>query len=79
MTTQKYLNTIGEEIREQRKFLRLTQKQLTQGTGVSHGALSRIERGLGSSLETLIRVCDLLDLYPSELMKAVDARHEATE
>lgn len=56
------LSLIGERFREWRINKGLTQKEITDRSGVSRGAIQRLETGKGVDLGTLIAVIRALDL-----------------
>lgn len=56
---------LGEKIREKRKLRRMTQKALSEQSGVSISFISDIEKGRTSpSIATLLKICEALDLPP---------------
>lgn len=70
----------GEHLREQRRALNLTQKQLAQRSGLSDDSIRRLEYGSFSpSLFTLGRLCVGLDLRLSELFERFERRGSAGE
>jgi len=63
------LKHIGENIRAARKKKDLTLEVLSGLSGVSESFLGMVERGASSlSLETLIAVCDALDVTADSLL-----------
>lgn len=70
MNKKDYIKFTGEQIRVFRKAKKLTQKQLAELCGVSHGFISRIENGTCSmsteNLQTIARVlnANIDDLLP---------------
>ena len=60
---------IGRRIRNQRKFRRMTQQQLSELSDISPSFLGHIERGTRKlSVETLYRISVALDCSIDELM-----------
>jgi len=59
---------LGERLKRLRVLKRLDQQTLAEQAGVSTRALSRLETGRGSTLETLLRI-----LYALEETGAIDA------
>lgn len=63
------LKYIGENIREIRKAKNLTLEVLSGLSGISESFLGMVERGVSSiSLETLIALCDALDITPDNIV-----------
>ena len=63
--------TLGKRIAENRKHLKLTQEQLAEAIDMSSSFLGHIERGTRvSSLETLVKICNVLDTNPGFLLAA---------
>lgn len=54
--------TIGEIIREKRVASGYTQKQLADKVGLTNASISNIEKGLTCNVQSLISICDALDL-----------------
>lgn len=58
----------GKKVKERRTFLRLTQEQLAEKTGMSPKSLSQIELGNNFvSAENLNAICEALQVFPKEL------------
>ena len=75
MTEEALRETLGNVIRDRRKFLKMTLQQMSERTGVSLGYLSQIELGKNSaSIETLYRICLALGIKMSELFQAVQGK-----
>lgn len=54
---------LGEKIREKRKRMDMTQKALSERSGVSVTFISDIEKGRTSpSIATMLKICEALDL-----------------
>jgi len=59
MTTKE----IGNTVRERRKFLKITQEDLADISGISERTLRDIEKGLANpELESLIKLCEVLGM-----------------
>ncbi len=56
---------IGKRIQRVRLLKNLTQKGLAQKAGLSRGAISKIERGQGTTLSSLIEILRVLGLLDS--------------
>jgi len=62
---------LGQRIRKARKAVRLTQEQLAAKTGLSASFMGHIERGSRvASLESLINICNTLNISPNQLLAA---------
>lgn len=59
---------IGIRIREIRKRRKITQEQLAESTGLSDAYISKVERGARASLETLLRIADVLDVTLNDIV-----------
>lgn len=59
---------IGIRIREIRKRKHLTQEYLAEATGLSDTYISKIERGAKASLESLLRIADVLGVTLNDLL-----------
>lgn len=60
---------IGRIVRARRDELNITIRQMTQDTGISNGAISRIENGKDVCIHTLLLACSYLDLRLSLQIK----------
>ncbi|GAB4235615.1 MAG: helix-turn-helix transcriptional regulator [Ekhidna sp.] len=57
------IKEIGEAVRERRKFLKITQDDLADISGISERTLRNIEKGLANpELESLMKLCEVLGL-----------------
>lgn len=57
------INKIGISIKERRKFLKISQGDLAEISGISERTLRDIEKGLANpELETLIKIIEVLGL-----------------
>lgn len=62
---------LGARIRTARRRLSLTQEELAEKTGISASFLGHIERGTRvASLETLVALCNTLNVTPEYLLSA---------
>lgn len=56
---------LGEKIKEKRKRMKMTQKALSEQSGVSLSFISDIENGRTfPSIPTMLKICEALDLPP---------------
>lgn len=61
---------LGYRIRQQRKLLNMTQEDLAAASNVSASYIGHIERGIKHcSLETVIDICNALNVTPDVLLK----------
>lgn len=57
------IKEIGNTVRERRKFLKITQEDLADISGISERTLRDIEKGLANpELESLMKLCEVLGL-----------------
>ena len=62
---------LGKRVRELRPKLDLTQEELAEKCGISASFLGHIERGTRvASIETLVGLCNLLQVTPQYLLSA---------
>lgn len=67
------INYFGEKLKAVRKSKRLTQLDLSIKLGVSKGTISAYEQSLSyPSLETLVKICDILDISSDYLLGISD-------
>jgi len=67
------MSSIGQQIKERRKSLKVTQRQLAELSGVGINTLTKIERGEANpSLKILERILDTLGLELSSTIKTID-------
>ncbi len=60
---------VGGRIREKRLALHLTQEKVAEQLDKSLRLVTELERGaVGMSIETLLRLCDVLKTTPNELL-----------
>lgn len=63
------MNTIGENIRQQREKRGMTQKDLAKKVGVTLGAISQIESGkTGKKFDTLRDICISLNVSSDKIL-----------
>ena len=61
--------TLGEKIRSARKYNGITQKQLADLINVKHNSISDWESDKHKpDVDSLEKICDILDLNPSDLL-----------
>ena len=69
VTGEELRTVIGANVRDQRRIVGLTQRQLATTVGVTDAQISRIEAGKSSpSVELLALLADTLDTTPSTLL-----------
>lgn len=69
----------GEKIRNARKSLGLTQRQLAEQLGVSNTSISNWEKGLSRPDADMIqKLCDILRLQPNDFYGTNEAPGETT-
>lgn len=62
---------LGAKVRACRKKQKLTQEQLAEAAGISSSFMGHIERGTRiASLDTLVALCNALDVSPEYLLSA---------
>ena len=60
---------LGRKLASERKNRRLTQEKLAEKTDLANNYISNIETGRSiPSLETLVRLCEALDITPNDLL-----------
>jgi transcriptional regulator with XRE-family HTH domain len=65
---------MGDELRESRERVGLTQEELSFRAGLSRPYISQLERNLKSpTVDTLFLICDALGISAAELIGRVDA------
>jgi transcriptional regulator with XRE-family HTH domain len=65
---------MGEELRDARDRVLMTQEQLSFRAGLSRPYIRQLERNLKSpTIETLFRICDALDVSAVTIIKKVDS------
>lgn len=67
------MKTVGKQIKERRKNLHITQRQLAELSGVGINTLTKIERDEGNPcLMILNRILDTLGLVLTTSVKSID-------
>ena len=67
------MSNIGQQIKERRKSLNVTQRQLAELSGIGINTLTKIERGEANpSLSILNRILDTLGLELTTDIKRID-------
>lgn len=62
---------LGARVRNARRMQHLTQEELAEKVGISASFLGHIERGSRvASLETLVSLCNTLNVTPEQLLSA---------
>lgn len=57
------IKEIGQKIKNRRRFLKITQEDLADISGISERTLRDIEKGLANpELQSLIKICEVLGL-----------------
>ncbi len=59
-TSEEWEAELGEQLKKQRLALNMSQAEAADRAGLSLGTLSRLERGVGSSLGSFIKYATLL-------------------
>ena len=60
------------------KERKITKTQLTKDTGISTNVISKISKNEGFKTETIDRLCEYLQVQPSEIMEWIpDSEYEA--
>jgi HTH-type transcriptional regulator, cell division transcriptional repressor len=63
---------LGERVAKRRKVLNLTQDNVAEATGLSNNHISNIENNHSiPSIETLLRICEVLDVTPDYLLLGI--------
>lgn len=67
------MSNIGQQIKERRKSLKVTQRQLAELSGIGINTLTKIERGEANpSLSILHKILDTLGLELTTIIKRID-------
>lgn len=70
---------IGARIRETRESARMTREAFAERVDISAQFLTDIERGrMGASLETIIKICDVLGVTTDTILRGPDLDEEMT-
>ena len=71
---------LGAELKKARKAAGLTQEELAFKAEIHRTYVSMLERGKGSpTVETLFRICDVLGIRASTLLKRIEKLRGTTE
>ncbi len=62
MTVKTYGQSVGAQLRTQRKLLQLTQTEVAELAGTTQRSVSQVETGKASSLDLYGSVCQVLGL-----------------
>lgn len=71
---ERYLRRLGARVREQRKFLKLSQADVAERANVGSTTVRLVEQGAVATTVTILsRVAGALQMYPSDLLELVEA------
>ncbi len=69
----KISKTIGNNLKEARKFKGLTQREMAQKLLMTQQQYSRFENGVFElNYEQILKICEILDITPNELFDVQD-------
>ena len=75
MASKHILKALGEEIRQRRAHLRISQEALAHGAGLHRNVIGRLERGTyNPTVMTLLAIAAELDISLSELISCAERR-----
>jgi len=75
MATKHFLKSLGEEVRQRRDSLTLSQEALAHGAGLHRNVIGRLERGTyNPTVMTLLAIVGELDISLSELVSSAERR-----
>jgi transcriptional regulator with XRE-family HTH domain len=75
MATKHFLKALGEEVRQRRESLTLSQEALAHGAGLHRNVIGRLERGTyNPTVMTLLAIVAELDISLSELVSSAERR-----
>ncbi len=75
MPSSTLLRALGEELRERRNKLGVSQEAFAHEAGVHRNVIGLVERGTDNlTLDTLIKIAAALDVRVSELIAAAERR-----
>jgi DNA-binding Xre family transcriptional regulator len=77
-TAEKILQTLGDNIRVQRRVKGFTQDELAAMVGLSRTQLTNIELGVNTRIPTFIRICLALGTNPNDILNFPSARALST-
>jgi len=66
---------IGKRIAKRRDILDITQAELAEKANLSATYTGNVERGAKCSIETLMKLCNALDVTPDYLLLGVDKKY----
>lgn len=73
-------NARMENLRAIRKAKKMSQEELAEASGVSQGAISKIERGeMNITLETIMQIAKALDVHPVQLFPLPELQRRALD
>lgn len=73
-------NVRMENLRAIRKAKKMSQEELAEASGVSQGAISKIERGeMNITLETIMQIAKALDVHPVQLFPLPELQRRALD
>ena len=77
MTEKEFLKIVGRNIAYYRKLAGYSQKVFASKTGLQLVTIAAIECGLsGTTIKTLKKIADSLDIWPEFLLKIPEGRRE---
>ena len=75
MATKHILKALGEEIRQRRQALDLSQEALAHGAGLHRNVIGRLERGIyNPTVVTLLSIAAEFDSSLSDLVNSAERR-----
>ena len=75
MASKHILKALGEEIRQRRVHLQISQEALAHGAGLHRNVIGRLERGTyNPTVMTLLAIAAELDISLSELISCAERR-----
>lgn len=70
---------IGARIRDARESARITREAFAERADISAQFLADLERGrMGASVETIVRICDVLGVTTDTILRSPDLDEEVT-
>jgi transcriptional regulator with XRE-family HTH domain len=66
---------MGQRIARRRHVLDMTQAELAERANLSTTYTGNVERGATCSIETLMKLCDALDVTPDYLLMGIDKEY----
>jgi transcriptional regulator with XRE-family HTH domain len=75
MASKHILKALGEEVRQRRESLALSQEALAHGAGLHRNVIGRLERGTyNPTVMTLLSIAAEFDIALSELLSSAERR-----